>query len=181
MKAFKPTSIADCECIVKTFEKAAIFSTDPKAVYAMTTPVLSRIRSDASNSNTSLEVQFAFEEKLSEGTDIKNAGMDAPTMKAADVSIETASLSESYALEDEAQGNAGGNIPSAPSEDKDEKDALDKALEGIWPKGRKRHFMVDCVPCLDKIKNSKEAIEKLFNNDEYSILNKRIEMMKKRL
>jgi hypothetical protein len=178
MNAFKPTSIPDCECIVKTFEKAAIFSTDQRAVYAMTTPILSRIRSDASNSDTSLGIQFAFEANLSGDTDIKNAGMDKPAGKT-EVSIETASLSQGYALEDEAQNNAGGNIPSAPSEDEDEKDALDKALEAAWPKGRKKHFMVDCVPCLDKIKNLTEGTKNFFDTD--GMLGKWIEMMKQRL
>ena len=74
MASLGSTFYADCEIIVKTFEKGAIFSTDPKSVYAMTTPVLSRIRSDASNTDNQLKKQFAFKEKIEGVKDIQIKG-----------------------------------------------------------------------------------------------------------
>ena len=184
MASLGSTFYADCEIIVKTFEKGAIFSTDPKSVYAMTTPVLSRIRSDASNTDNQLKKQFAFKEKIEGVKDIQNRGMNKPSsgeaQRESDFSVSTLGLSQTNALAQEAQDNQG-EIPATPSEDRDKKSDFDKNLESVWPKDRKKHFMVDCIPCEASIRSTADFHEKLFGDGDDNLLNQYTDILKQHL
>jgi len=97
------THRADCEAIVNAFEKAAVYSTDPRSVYAMTTPIISRIRSDANNTDNQIGRQFAFQEAAESRRDSTNAGVNFQTSAALSAETDQPTTSTPAPAEDKLE------------------------------------------------------------------------------
>jgi len=162
MGALKVTSIADCEIIIKAFEKAAIYSNDPKSVYAMTTPVISRIRSDASNAQNQLEIQFDTMDRLKVKNDSQNRGKmegfpgdprEAPQSQNRATSYATAATEEP------------APPPAELNQETDGWDQIYGTQQDYDDKNFGQKFMHDCVPCLDRIRNAEDFHNKFWSGD----------------
>ena len=172
MKSFGPTSLADCEIIVKTFEKAAIFSTDPKSVYAMTTPILSKMRSDAQNTDKQFQKQFDYTDKMTSRRESQNASMGKPsgTSLAERRRMPTMSDEDTARFQQEAEENNKSAAAPPLEEDQSEFEELVDDLYGAGKSYDKKNFgqqyMTKCIPCEEKIRSSIEFNKKFWSMGE---------------
>ena len=161
MNSFGPTAVADCEIIIKAFEKAAIYSTDPKSVYAMTTPVLSKMRSDARNTQSQFQKQFDFMDKMKDARDIQNAGMNRPYTdpRGKDIVAAVSSLTQDDL--DQAQKDARSEeeppppLPEVGQENRWVDDAWgsNKPLE---ERNAFQRYVMGCIPCEQRVRNAEQ-------------------------
>ena len=63
MPAMDATFYADCEIIIKAFEKSAAFSSDPKSVYALSTTLISKGMANAEAIDKQIGYQFEHSER----------------------------------------------------------------------------------------------------------------------
>jgi hypothetical protein len=177
MGALKVTSIADCEIIIKAFEKAAIYSNDPKSVYAMTTPVISRIRSDASNAQNQLELQFDTMDRLKVKGDSQNRGKTEgfPGERMQGNSPQYTGMAFATSETEEPPPP-----PAEPNQKTDAWDSIYGSQEDYDDKNFGQKFMHDCVPCLDRIRNAEDFHNKFWLGDN-TIADQWLGMMKQQL
>lgn len=153
--AFSPTAFCDCQTIIKTYERGAIYCANTESVFAMLTPVLqnNRVNAQAFIEQSEIEENRSNPKPASE----KPTGNDSP------------------------EQTAGGfyNMDKADQDDGGFSDNIED--NGTLTKESSSFNWQDCFPCDFRIKTLEEAIELSFSATGSSFLNAFEEMFKNAL
>ena len=140
MPSMDATYYADCEIIIRTFEKSAAFSSDPRSVYALSTPLIQKGIANAEVTVKQIDYQLENSERKKQ----KNAGTNDPT-----------NTDRNASDADESQNT------SAQRESKQEKES-DTPVTDWWnnigQEDSKGWQLEDCIPCAERIKGAELAV-----------------------
>ncbi|MAE81788.1 MAG: hypothetical protein CMB80_03550 [Flammeovirgaceae bacterium] len=188
MESFGPTYTADCQVIVKAFEKAAIYSTDPRSVYSMTTPIISKIRSDARNAQDQFQGQFDFSDSLEREKIPQNEGMNKITNSYDNSNaFDLATLnSEERDYFQNLANSASNNISNNPTDKSQDTEGTNRIADFLYGKegqegNSTQDWMSDCIPCENRIRAAGEFVKEFFTGDGTNAVDQWLELQKQHL
>ncbi len=159
MPSFDPTFYADCEVIIKTFEKAAAFSTDPRSVYAMNTPVLSNGIANCNNLDKQISIQMQSSQ-MNQNVDINKPGFTDNLKSNEPLSRTTASEAANASQESESQRQE--EQPSQNSGSKSSQEERAPTSETPWSdnfqNGLQQMGIERCIPCAERFAGAELAL-----------------------
>jgi hypothetical protein len=146
MASMDATFYADCEIIIKTFEKSAAFSSDPRSVYALSTTLISKGGANAAN----VEKQIDFQLENSERTKSKRSGRNEPTNTESNASDREEDQYDSSTETESAQKDSNASKSSTPATDW--WNNIGQEDPGGWQ-------LEDCIPCSGRINGAELAVQ----------------------
>lgn len=165
MPHFDPTYYADCEIIIKTFEKSAAFSTDPRSVYAMNTPILSNGIANCNNLDKQISIQMESSQ-MDQNVDINKPGFTDSLKSNEPLNKTTASeaarasqQNESQRQEEQPSQNSGRKSSQQEKTATSETPWSDDFATGLQNLGVER-----CIPCAERFAGAELAITNFGNS-----------------
>ena len=153
MPAVDATFHADCEIIIKAFEKGAAFSHDPKSVYAMNTAILSKRIANANSIDKQIGIQFENIDRQKRNIGTNEPGITEELIsnhpKSETITSQAEKNSQASHREDPSSFvNSGAEVSQSDTP------WTDKEFKNIEQLG-----MEKCIPCKDRFAGAEMAIK----------------------
>ena len=150
MPAFDATFYADCEIIIRAFEKGAAFSNDPRSVYALNTPILSKGIANCNALDKQIGIQFENSEKRG------SLGINEPGFTQGVISNE--SRNQTTASQAENAHRASQRQDEPPPADSGTEASQSVKSETPTIDQNYSAMLEQCVPCKERFQGAEFAI-----------------------
>jgi len=146
-----PTFYADCEIIIKAFEKGAAFSADPKSVYALSTTLISKGIANANSTDKQIGIQFEDLDRQNTTLGINEPGFTRTTFSNKDPSQPTASAAQKASKASQNETAEPPTSSGAEVSQGSETPYTDKAFDSLGE-------VEKCIPCRDRFAGAEMAM-----------------------